>query len=71
MLKYGAITKWEQGMNEADSPNSQTQADIRKNGYKNNTHIKVYPYSCLAGMGRQSKEKLHEDQENLATKGWK
>lgn len=41
MLKYGAITKWEQGMNEADSPNSQTQADIRANGYKNNTHIKV------------------------------
>jgi len=53
-LKYGNIDKWEQGM-DGITPTSTEMKDIRKNGYPNNTHIKTYPYSCLAGMGRQSK----------------
>ena len=39
------------------TPTSDEMKEIRKNGYPNNSHIKVYPYSCLAGMGRQSKAK--------------
>jgi hypothetical protein len=57
-LKYGAIQKWEQGM-DGVTPTSDMMTDIRKNGYPNNTHIKTYPYSCLAGMGRQSAVKNH------------
>jgi len=30
---------------------------IRSEGYPNNSHIRTYPFSCLAGMGRQSAEK--------------
>jgi len=48
-------------MDGADSPNSAEMKEIRKNGYPNNTHIKTYPYSCLAGMGRQSKTKDYEN----------
>jgi len=43
-------------MDGAESPNSEEMKEIRKNGYPNNSHIKTYPYSCLAGMGRQSAE---------------
>lgn len=58
-LKYGAIQKWEQGMDGVD-PKSLVMKDIRENGYPNNSHIRTYPYSCLAGMGRLSAVKDHE-----------
>jgi len=29
---------------------------IRSEGYPNNSHIRTYPFNCLAGMGRQSAE---------------
>lgn len=59
-LDYGQIQKWEQGM-DGVTPNSDEMRDIRKNGYPNNSLIKTYPYSCLAGMGRQSIAKDYEN----------
>jgi hypothetical protein len=70
MLVWNDIQMWEQGM-DGVTPNSKEMDDIRKNGYPNNSHIKTYPYSCLAGMGRMSKVEDHEDQSSLKTKGWK
>jgi len=67
-LKYRSIDKWEQGM-DGVTPTSKEMVDIRKNGYPNNSHIKTYPYSCLAGMGRQSK-KQDVASDKLAWKNW-
>jgi len=54
-LNFGQIQKWDQGMNGADSPNSEERKKIKAEGYPNNTHIRNYPFSCLAGQGRMSK----------------
>lgn len=39
-LEYGAVQKWEQGM-DGYTLTSAAAKDIRTNGYPNNTHIKT------------------------------
>jgi hypothetical protein len=39
-LKYGAIQKWEQGM-DGVTPTSDMMTSIRANGYPNNSHIRT------------------------------
>jgi len=63
-LEYGAIQKWEQGMDGITMTGEQMKK-IRSEGYPNNSHIKTYPFSCLAGMGRQ------EPVKDSAKMNWK
>lgn len=48
------ITNWTQGLKGFDM-NGPAMADIRQNGFPNNTHVRQYPFDCMLGAGRVTK----------------